>query len=235
MAALKKSLADIVNEPPPQGLLAALRELESAPLQQWPEIVKRAASPQQLTALSAVLSLDPFLLHESIEIELDTIAICNLWKGAMLFTEWMNGGPTNREQWIGGARQLLEGRGMLHSHKTKCRALRDHVARLWQVACDDVHAVFVLPEVERLTDLLPELVGIIGEFLSECTNPAEYVSIHALPKQSQPSATGGAGGSGSSSPFPAGQPEADGSGPSGAPSSGGEAKETSTTRMDESE
>jgi hypothetical protein len=43
-------------------------------------------------------------------------------------------------------------------------------------------AAFALPEVERATDLLPELVGLIGQFLSENSRPSDYVSIHALPK-----------------------------------------------------
>jgi len=51
---------------------------------------------------------------------------------------------------------------------------------------DAVHAVFALPEVERTTDLLPEIIGIVGAFLSANAKPAEYVSIHALLKQATP-------------------------------------------------
>jgi hypothetical protein len=64
---------------------------------------------------------------------------------------------------------------------------------------DAVHAVFALPEVERTTDLLPELVGIVGEFLSTDAKPAEYVSIYALPKVSQSCVTAANGDSSSGS------------------------------------
>ena len=54
--------------------------------------------------------------------------------------------------------------------------------KFWQGQLDAVHAVFALPEVKRATDLLPELVGIIEEFLSPHFYASEYVSIHAQPK-----------------------------------------------------
>jgi hypothetical protein len=60
-------------------------------------------------------------------------------------------------------------------------ALQQHEQQAERVL-DELHAAFALPEVEYITDLLPELVGIIGEFLSTDSRPAEYVSIHALPK-----------------------------------------------------
>jgi hypothetical protein len=44
---------------------------------------------------------------------------------------------------------------------------------------DAVHAVFALPEVERATGLLPELVGLIGSFLTERYSPVAYRSIYA--------------------------------------------------------
>jgi hypothetical protein len=34
-------------------------------------------------------------------------------------------------------------------------------------------------EVERTTDLLPELVGLVGAFLSDAVEPASYVSLYA--------------------------------------------------------
>jgi hypothetical protein len=50
---------------------------------------------------------------------------------------------------------------------------------------DELHAAFALPEVERATELLPELVGLIGEFLSADSHLTKYVSIHALPNATQ--------------------------------------------------
>jgi hypothetical protein len=60
-------------------------------------------------------------------------------------------------------------------------ALQKHEQQA-QRSLDELHTAFALPELERATGLLPELVGIIGEFLSADSRPAEYVSIHALPK-----------------------------------------------------
>jgi hypothetical protein len=64
---------------------------------------------------------------------------------------------------------------------------------------DAVHAVFALPEVERAADLPPELVGLIGAFLSANAKPADYVSIHALPKVSQAGSSANEGSSSSAS------------------------------------
>jgi hypothetical protein len=44
---------------------------------------------------------------------------------------------------------------------------------------EELQASWARWEVERATDLLPELVGIIGGFLSDAVEPASYVSIYA--------------------------------------------------------
>jgi hypothetical protein len=40
------------------------------------------------------------------------------------------------------------------------------------------HSTFALPDVERVTDLLPELIDIVGQFLSADMKPGQYTSIH---------------------------------------------------------
>jgi hypothetical protein len=44
---------------------------------------------------------------------------------------------------------------------------------------DHLFATFALPDVERATDLLPEIVALIGQFLAADSQPSEYISIHA--------------------------------------------------------
>jgi hypothetical protein len=96
--------------------------------------------------------------------------------------------PVGGEGWRAGLDEL---RGVL----TQQREMQDGIQQDADVAfkgaqdhLDAVHAVFALPEVERTTDLPPELIGLIGEFLSADANPADYVSIYALPQLSEPSA-----------------------------------------------
>jgi hypothetical protein len=67
------------------------------------------------------------------------------------------------------------------SWEMTCQLLQEEEQHAQRIL-DELHAGFALPEVERATDLLPELVGLIGEFLSIDSHLAEYVSIHALPK-----------------------------------------------------
>jgi len=50
---------------------------------------------------------------------------------------------------------------------------------------EELHAAFALPEVERATELLPEIVGLVGQFLSANSRPDKYVSIHALANATQ--------------------------------------------------
>jgi hypothetical protein len=44
---------------------------------------------------------------------------------------------------------------------------------------EELQASWARWEVERATDLLPELVGIVGAFLSDAVEPASYVSLYA--------------------------------------------------------
>jgi hypothetical protein len=62
---------------------------------------------------------------------------------------------------------------------TDAEGMRNRLATLIREPIDHLHATFALPDVERATDLLPELVDIVGQFLSADMKPGQYTSIHA--------------------------------------------------------
>jgi hypothetical protein len=205
-----------------------LEEFRRAPLQ-LPAFVQRAVSSQQLAVLQWCIKEESSLLLMYEVLCKFEKRLTTLTEQAQWMQEWMAALPTGEGEWIDELHQL---RLMLAEQRERKDELTRGIscAEGWmQRLVDAVHTVFALPEVERTTDLLPELIGLIGEFLSIDANPAEYVSIHALPKPSHQIAAAVEGPSGPTSPRPA-----DGFGPSVA-TSVEESKESSTARMDESE
>ena len=173
--------------------LSGLAALAHAPPQLLePSLLLRPTFSREQLAfqLQKMLCVEDELRHAHSSV--DTTANVISWKmqEVQLGQEWMATLAVGEEGWRAGLDWL---RQQLRESCEAREIIKLTVSRALQQAqhhLDAVHAVFALPEVERTTDLLPELIGIVGEFLSIDTIPSRYVSIHALPKASQPSATG---------------------------------------------
>jgi hypothetical protein len=201
-------------------------------LLQLADFVQRTASPQQLAILSAV--------HTLVRLRILYIRLLvkdqQLLSQALVFAsqaqQWMAVLPVGEEDWLFGLQSM---RRVLTTARRITTVIRNKIVEDVQEAQDllgAAHAVFALPEVERATDLLPELVGLVGEFLAPL-HQSGYVSIHALPKQlQQPCASAvEVEGASDSTSLP---PQANSSN-SSAGTSEEERKEPSTACMDESE
>jgi hypothetical protein len=193
--------------------LAPLEELANAPLQ-LPSFVQHAASAQQRAGLPQFLDAEADMVQKLLHIitaaqRAFTVTVQQMEEAQ----EMMNQAPIGGEEWLLGLEMLRDGLAIQGGIRYMLQLQADGAGECMQGYLDFVHAVFALPEVERTTDLLPELVGIVGEFLSIDAKPSDYVSIHALPKLSQAGSASSDGGSMFSLPFPARELEADGSNP----------------------
>ena len=112
------------------------------------------------------------LLHEPLRAVRETVQerrASNAHHQAFSFDEWQDAQTMAEE--------------CTESKKWKAR-LEDRFARLvtnTRGVIDQLqwHPAFALPEVERATDLLPELIDIVGQFLSAEMKPGQDTSIHA--------------------------------------------------------
>jgi hypothetical protein len=190
---------------------STLEELQHAPLQ-LPEFVNRAASPQQLVLLAEVVNVERSILRSFLALLEGENDFFSLLAQASNTQEVMAALPVAAPELLLRLQLMRQVRDMMRRHRNKLQQDGARAFQFTQAMLGDVHTVFALPEVERTTDLLPELVGLIGNFFSPGDESALYVSIYALPKPSQRSATGVAVDSFSST-FPARELQAAGSGP----------------------
>jgi putative hemolysin len=150
--------------------------------EQLPEFVERAASLQQLAALCLYMKAQAMLSRTHLNLESAHIRMRPLAENTFRLQQEMATLPVGGDEWLSGLRMLRLVLAQQRQIQDELQQDADDAMHAAQNLLDAVHAVFALPKVERTTDLLPELVGIVGEFLSTATKAKEYVSIHALPR-----------------------------------------------------